>query len=478
MIFTTSLQPLADKLSADNKQFVRPLFTSRQIAALLLICDIAILLVSLQTRLSLQASVFISLLSPLTGLFVITFVSSLYLADAYRLDRLRVSGVRASMRTLISNSIATGLWVMVVYICNDLSPSSPYGYRPYVVAIGIFSVWTIVSRVVAAKYLKAQTVLNRWLLLGFDRSQQSLLQDFNSLELTNHVVNLLANWQTAPTKMHTQEVGDLSDLSAWLTQPWSHILVSHELKLNERQLTYLKQARLQGMPVYQVPDLYENYFHKIPADTVHDTWFTFSVGFNLLSNRINLWVKRFGDIILAISVLCIVSPVMLITAIAIKLDSPGSVFYSQSRTGQNMKPFRVYKFRSMYQDAEKRGVQWASERDPRITRVGNFIRLVRIDELPQLWNVLLGEMSMIGPRPERPEFDKKLAKEIPHYTVRYMLKPGITGWAQVLYPYGASVNDAYEKLAYDLYYIKNHSFWLDLAIVFKTLRVVLLGKGR
>ena len=281
MIFTTSLQPLADKLSADNKQFVRPLFTSRQIAALLLICDIAILLVSLQTRLSLQASVFISLLSPLTGLFVITFVSSLYLADAYRLDRLRVSGVRASIRTLISNSMATGLWVMVVYICNALSPSSAYGNNVWSVAIGIFSVWTIVSRVVTAKYLKAQTLLNRWLLLGFDHSQQSLLQDFNSLELTNHVVNLLANWQTAPTKMHTQEVGDLSDLSAWLTQPWSHILVSHELKLNERQLTYLKQARLQGMPVYQVPDLYENYFHKIPADTVHDTWFTFSVGFNL-----------------------------------------------------------------------------------------------------------------------------------------------------------------------------------------------------
>ena len=477
MIFTTSLQPLTDKPSAKNRQFVRPLFTSRQVAALLLICDIAILLASLSTHRALQASAFILLLSPLTWLLVITFVSGLYLADAYRLDFLRVSGVRASIRTLISNSMTTGLWVIVIYIFNALSPSSAYTNNVWPTAIVIFSIWTIVSRLVTANYLKAQTALNRWLLLGFDHSQNSLLQDFSSLKLTNHVVNLLANWQTVPAE-HTQEVGDLSDLGAWLTQPCSHILVSHELKLNEQQLTYLKQARLQGIPVYRVPDLYENYFNKIPADTLQDTWFTFSVGFNLLSNRINLWVKRFGDIILAISVLCIVSPVMLITTIAIKLDSPGSVFYSQSRTGQNMKPFRVYKFRSMYQDAEKRGVQWASERDPRITRVGNVIRLVRIDELPQLWNVLRGDMSMIGPRPERPEFDKKLAKEIPHYTVRYMLKPGITGWAQVLYPYGASVNDAYEKLAYDLYYIKNHSFWLDLAIVFKTLRVVLLGKGR
>ncbi|MEL6129401.1 MAG: sugar transferase [Cyanobacteria bacterium J06628_4] len=477
MIFTTSLQPLADRLSADNRQLVRPLFTSRQIAASLLICDIAILLASLQTLLSFQGSAFILLLSPLPWLFVITFVSGLYLADTYRLDRLGMSGVRASIRTLVSNSIATGLWVIVIYICNALSPGAAHSNNVWPTAILIFSIWTIISRVATATYLKAQTVLNRWLLLGFDRSQQSLLQDFRSLELTNNVVNLLATWQTAPAE-HNEEVGDLSDLGAWLTQPWSHILVSDELKLNERQLKYLKQARLQGMPVYRVPDLYENYFNKIPANTLQDTWFTFSVGFNLLSNRINLWVKRFGDIILAVSVLCIVSPIMLITAIAIKLDSPGSVFYRQSRTGQNMKPFQVYKFRSMYQDAEKRGVQWASERDPRITRVGNFIRLVRIDELPQLWNVLRGDMSMMGPRPERPEFDEKLAKEIPHYTVRYVLKPGITGWAQVLYPYGASVNDAYEKLAYDLYYIKNHSFWLDLAIVFKTLRVVLLGKGR
>ncbi len=172
------------------------------------------------------------------------------------------------------------------------------------------------------------------------------------------------------------------------------------------------------------------------------------------------------------------SPLMLLAALAIKLDSPGSVFYTQIRTGLEGKPFRVYKFRSMYQDAEKRGAQWANERDPRITRVGRWLRLTRIDELPQILNILRGEMSLIGPRPERPEFDLKLRQEIPYYDLRYLVKPGITGWAQVMYPYGASVEDAYEKLAYDLYYIKNYSLWLDLAIVFKTIRVVLLGKGR
>jgi exopolysaccharide biosynthesis polyprenyl glycosylphosphotransferase len=174
----------------------------------------------------------------------------------------------------------------------------------------------------------------------------------------------------------------------------------------------------------------------------------------------------------------LLAPIMLLAAIAIKLDSPGSVFYSQTRTGLNGETFKVYKFRSMYQDAEKRGAQWASEQDPRITRVGRWLRILRIDELPQIWNVLRGDMSLIGPRPERPEFDIKLSEAIPYYNLRYLVKPGITGWAQVMYPYGASIEDAYEKFAYDLYYIKNFSFWLDIAITLKTVRVVLLGKGR
>jgi len=176
--------------------------------------------------------------------------------------------------------------------------------------------------------------------------------------------------------------------------------------------------------------------------------------------------------------LLLLSPVMTLVAIAIKLDSPGPVFYSQERTGLKRKLFKVYKFRSMYQNAEAKGVQWASKRDPRITRVGRWIRLTRIDELPQLWNVLQGEMSLIGPRPERPNFDAELEQAIPYYNIRYLVAPGISGWAQVMYPYGASIEDAYEKLAYDLYYIKNYSLFLDLEIALRTLRVVLLGKGR
>jgi len=167
---------------------------------------------------------------------------------------------------------------------------------------------------------------------------------------------------------------------------------------------------------------------------------------------------------------------MLIAAIAIKLDTRGPVFYSQTRTGLSGVTFRLYKFRTMVKDAEKSGPRWTKKDDPRITRVGRFLRSTRIDELPQLWNVLLGEMSFIGPRPERPDFNAELEAAIPYYDLRHLVKPGITGWAQVLYPYGASVEDAREKLQYDLYYIKNYSVMLDLVILIRTLRAV--GRGR
>ena len=195
-------------------------------------------------------------------------------------------------------------------------------------------------------------------------------------------------------------------------------------------------------------------------------------------NPLNIKFKQLLDFCAAALLILITLPITMLAAIAVKLESPGTIFYSQVRTGHNGKKFRVYKFRSMGQDAEQMGVQWAQERDPRITKVGRLLRLTRIDELPQLWNVLKGDMSLIGPRPERPEFDGQLRQEIPYYDVRYLVKPGITGWAQVCYPYGASVEDAYQKVAYDLYYIKNYSLFLDFVIALKTLKVVILGKGR
>ena len=190
-----------------------------------------------------------------------------------------------------------------------------------------------------------------------------------------------------------------------------------------------------------------------------------------------LFIKRTLDLFLAVTGLLVSLPVTVITGILIKLESPGPVFYLQERVGEKERTFKVIKFRSMRNDAEKDGAVWASENDPRITQVGNFIRKVRIDEIPQMWNVLKGDMSFVGPRPERPIFVHTLVESIPYYSLRHAVKPGITGWAQVCYPYGASEEDALRKLEYDLYYIKNQSIFMDLLIIFRTIKTVLFQKG-
>ncbi|HYZ62666.1 MAG TPA: exopolysaccharide biosynthesis polyprenyl glycosylphosphotransferase [Acetobacteraceae bacterium] len=188
-------------------------------------------------------------------------------------------------------------------------------------------------------------------------------------------------------------------------------------------------------------------------------------------------MTRLGDIVTSIVFLVVMLPIMLLVALLVRLDSPGPVLYRQERVGLNGKPFTLMKFRSMRVNAEARGPAWAEQRDPRVTRVGSFMRRARIDELPQLFNILRGEMSFIGPRPERPHFVEQLAQAIPFYRERARVKPGLTGWAQVNYPYGASVEDARAKLSYDLYYVKNRSPLLDLLILFSTVRVILFQEG-
>ena len=238
------------------------------------------------------------------------------------------------------------------------------------------------------------------------------------------------------------------------------------------------RARMHGLRIYDLTDFYERFLFKLPILSLRDRWLILAHGFDLLHHRVDLRAKRVIDVILSFVLILLLSPLMLITACAIKFDSRGTVLYRQVRTGLNGVAFTLYKFRTMIEDAERSGSRWAEPNDPRVTRVGRLLRATRLDELPQLWNVLLGQMSFIGPRPERPDFSTKLEAAIPYYDLRYLVKPGITGWAQVLYPYGSSVEDAREKLQYDLYYIKNYSVLLDLVILIRTLRVVLLGRGR
>jgi sugar transferase (PEP-CTERM system associated) len=238
----------------------------------------------------------------------------------------------------------------------------------------------------------------------------------------------------------------------------------------------LLDNKLRGIPVFSDLSFQERHLGRIELDAIDANWLLFADGFQ--NGTLSRAFKRVFDIAVGLLLTIVTLPLMVVTAVAIKLDSPGPVFYRQERTGLLGETFTLFKFRSMALDAEVAGKpQWAQQRDPRVTRVGAFIRASRIDELPQLFNVLRGEMSMIGPRPERPIFVEELAKVIPFYNHRGYVKPGLTGWAQVNYPYGASVDDAREKLAYDLYYVKNRGVLLDMVILLSTVRVILFREG-
>jgi sugar transferase (PEP-CTERM system associated) len=235
-------------------------------------------------------------------------------------------------------------------------------------------------------------------------------------------------------------------------------------------------CKLDGRKVTDFLSFWEREAQCVDLDELQPSWLIFSDGFDISLTRLAL--KRAFDVVVSLVMLTATLPVTLLCALAIKFDSPGPVFYRQTRVGLDGTPFDVLKFRSMRVDAEKDGrPRWASQADDRITRVGRFVRQTRIDELPQIINVLKGEMSFVGPRPERPFFVAELAEKIPFYNERHRVKPGITGWAQINYPYGASEEDARAKLSYDLYYIKNGSLFLDLVILFQTVRVVLWPDG-
>jgi sugar transferase (PEP-CTERM system associated) len=249
-----------------------------------------------------------------------------------------------------------------------------------------------------------------------------------------------------------------------------------ERRAGSMPLRELLDCKLSGIKVYDIATHFEKTLGQIKIDYVNAGWLIFGPGFN--QGGLRTTVKRAFDILCTLALVLASLPVMVLTAILIKIESKGPILYRQERVGQNGKTFLINKFRSMRSDAEKDGKPvWAAANDDRVTRVGAVIRRLRIDELPQLFNVLRGEMSLVGPRPERPFFVDQLTQQISFYAARHSVKPGVTGWAQVRYPYGATIQDSQEKLQYDLYYVKNHSLFLDVIILFETVFVVLTGKG-
>jgi exopolysaccharide biosynthesis polyprenyl glycosylphosphotransferase len=250
------------------------------------------------------------------------------------------------------------------------------------------------------------------------------------------------------------------------------VAVDDRRGLNVRELL---ACRLAGLEVIDAPTFAERALKKIPVDLVKPGDLVFSDGFErpawLLAGR--RLVSLFASLVL----FTLAAPVLAIVAALIKLDSKGPVFYSQERVGMGGRSFKMLKFRTMKTDAEVGGVKWAQKNDPRVTGIGKWLRRFRVDELPQILNVLKGEMGIVGPRPERPEFVAKLRRQIPYYDLRTLVPPGITGWAQIRYPYAASLEEAREKLQYDLWYVKHLSVRLDLSILFHTAKVVLFGRG-
>ncbi len=274
-------------------------------------------------------------------------------------------------------------------------------------------------------------------------------------------------------------VGTLDDLPR-LTRELDAtlIVVAQEDRRERLPVEALLRCRLAGIRVVEAATLFESLNGQIPLRDLRPSWLIFSSGF--AQPRVLRSVKRVGEVALAVLALILAAPIMALVALAVRLSGPGPVLYRQTRVGEAGREFPLLKYRTMRQNAEaSSGPVWATaERDPRITRVGKLLRKSRLDELPQLWNVLRGDMSFVGPRPERPHFVKKLRKVIPYYDERHGVRPGITGWAQVKFPYGSTLEDAEGKLEYDLFYVKHMSLLFDVAIVLETAKVMLLGRGR
>jgi sugar transferase (PEP-CTERM system associated) len=320
----------------------------------------------------------------------------------------------------------------------------------------------------------------RLLIIGTNAAAISLGQELHERrELGVEIVGFITAEAAivGPAGMPSSIIGTVEEIPALVKRHnVDRVVVSLTDARGRLPMDKLLDMKLAGVTFDHVASVYEEYTGKIAVENLRPSWLIFSAGFK--KSRLLTASKRLLDIVVTSIGIILASPLIALTALAVRLTSPGPVLYHQTRVGQNGRLFTIHKFRSMSVDAEaKTGAVWAQKHDPRVTPIGRIMRKTRLDELPQLWNVLKGDMSLVGPRPERPEFVEELTRKIPFYGQRHVIKPGLTGWAQVSYSYGASVDDALEKLQYDLFYIKHLNPALDLFIVFKTIKTVVLRRG-
>jgi len=402
---------------------------------------------------------------------------ALYYADLY--DLRGVSSVRDLTARLIEALGATSLILAGIYF---LAPDWIVGRGVFLISV-VFMVTLVVAWRIAFAWLTQRVApRERLLLVGTSAAAVELAKELfaRRQELGVEIVGFV---DPDPARvgmpvLNPGVVGAIDDIPLLVSSlKVDRVVVSLADARGKLPMDRLLDIRLEsGVAFDHLASVYEEYTGKIAVENLRPSWLIFSEGFR--KTRLLATAKRVLDVLFAAAGLLIGAPIMLLVAVAVRCTSRGAVLYHQRRVGLHGRKFTTHKFRTMREDAESgTGPVWSTVNDTRVTPIGGFLRRTRLDEMPQLWNVLMGDMSFVGPRPERPEFVRELTERIPYYGQRHVVKPGLTGWAQVRYTYGASVEDAIEKLQYDLYYIKNLSIALDFVIVLETIKTVLTRKG-
>jgi sugar transferase (PEP-CTERM system associated) len=391
-----------------------------------------------------------------------------YGADALR--SLRIAGARL----LIAISLGTIFLSLIFFLIPPLT----FWRSNLLYAMGFSIVLLMGLRILLGKTLGSQVFKRRIVVLGAGPRAarlKALAASPSAAFVVVGYVSMNEGNRVIPEAIARDAIYNLADHVVLLNA--SEVVLALEERRNALPLKDLLRIKTTGVHVNEISTFLERETGRVDLDSVNPSWLIFSDGFSS-SRMLSSLFKRLFDIVASLTLLVLTLPLIVLTALAVKLESRGPAFYRQRRVGLYNQGFDCIKLRSMRQDAEAAGqAMWAEKDDPRITRVGRIIRKLRIDELPQTWSVLKGEMSFVGPRPERPQFVDELEQQLPYYAERHMVKPGITGWAQINYPYGASIEDAREKLEFDLYYAKNYSPFLDVLILLQTARVVLWPEG-
>ncbi|MFA7160698.1 MAG: TIGR03013 family XrtA/PEP-CTERM system glycosyltransferase [Kiritimatiellia bacterium] len=414
-------------------------------------------------------------LFPQAGTFAFVMVLSMTALGMYQLDY-REDFRSTLLRLMPAFVLGFGLITLVFYLAPDVYfGRGILGIVMLIAASGIF-----LTRIVFFRWSDLSLLNPQIMVLGVGAVAKECA-DLTGNHHGSHKFNIIG-FVPMPNEECLVSPSSILPVSGSLTSMAKKYNVNEIIVAvqNRRSGSFpiqeLLECKLNGVKVSDAATFFEREMCQIRVDSLQPSWLVFGEGFDQGDSRAG--IKRGFDLLASAILLIATFPVMIITALCIFIEDRRPILYRQERVGKDGHNFLVLKFRSMRNDAEKAGKpQWAAENDPRTTKVGRIIRKLRIDELPQILNVLKGEMSFVGPRPERPYFVKQLCEEIPYYNVRHNVKPGITGWAQVRYQYGASVEDAMQKLQYDLYYVKNNSLFLDIIILIDTVQVVLFGKG-